>query len=219
MVLMPVSAFFGFLGGIHFLSVLIGLAINLYGLWILYHALNESLKANPRSSKVLSLILAGVVVLFMLIGLATWKAVNNISRNPEKFGEEIARKYGGKEAEKTVKEAYKTAAKEDTKIVLVLEKPDGSKVKNPKASDLKDAINTIKDDNDFVILNRGKNFLQVAKSGSGYLLQYKDKSGLYECKNTDFAQEIIVSTFITYLNGGPTWGIWKQQFEWQPAEQ
>lgn len=218
MILLPVGAIFGFLGGISFLSVVIRLAINLYGLWMLYNALNESLKANPKTSKIVTLVLAGLLVLFLFIGLGTKKAVHSLTKDPEKTAEKIVRQLGGDEAAKTVKEAYKTAKQEDVNAVVILGKPDGDRVKNPEISDITEAINSLKSEDEFVILNRGKNFLQVAKSGEGYLLQYKDGSGFFESKNTDFAPEIIIATFNTYLIGGTGWGVWKQQFEWKPAE-
>ncbi len=218
MVLLPVGAIFGFLGGISFLSVIISLAINLYGLWMLYHALNESLKADPNTSKIVTLVLAALLVLFLFIGLGTRRAVHSLSKDPEKTAEKLARQLGGDEAAKAVKEAYKTAGQEDVKAVVILEKPDGDKVKNPEATDITEAINSLNREDEFVILSRGKNFLQVAKSGDGYLLQYKDKSGLFESKDTDFAPEIIITTFNTYLMGGTGWGVWKQQFKWIPAE-
>ncbi len=224
MVLMPIGALFGFLGGISFLSTLINVVINLYALWMLYHALNEALKANQNTSKILTLVLAALMVLFLLIGMATRRAVHRISGNPDQMMEKyskaarkLAKEYGGEEAEKAVKEAMDTQKEMASDIIFVLETPDGNKIKNPESSDISDAIKAISGD-DFVIISHGDDFLQTTKSGDGYILQYKDKSGMYECKKTDFAPEIIITTFTSYLNPS-TWAIWKQQFEWGPAEQ
>lgn len=66
MVLMPISAFFGFAHSIHyFLGSLISLAINLYGLWMLYHALVQPLQAKEGTSRIILYVLAGLLVLFM----------------------------------------------------------------------------------------------------------------------------------------------------------
>ena len=77
MVLMPISAFFGFLTGINvFLSTVVGLLINIYGLYMLYFALVGPLKGKESSAKVFTWILVAVLALFLLIGLFTKKAAN-----------------------------------------------------------------------------------------------------------------------------------------------
>ena len=73
--ILPVSALLGFIGGLNStLGTIVNLLINLYALYLVYHALVEALKAKPSSSKVLTIILAAVLVLFLLIGLFTRKA-------------------------------------------------------------------------------------------------------------------------------------------------
>ena len=77
MVLSPISALFGFLAGFSgFLSTLVSIVISLYGIWMLYHALNESLKAKPATSKTVSIILAALFALFVVIGAVTKKAAS-----------------------------------------------------------------------------------------------------------------------------------------------
>jgi len=77
MVLMPISALFGFLTGINvMLSTVVGLLINIYGLYMLYYALVGPLKGKESSAKVLTWILVAVLALFLVIGLVTKKAAN-----------------------------------------------------------------------------------------------------------------------------------------------
>jgi hypothetical protein len=77
MVVMPISAFFGFASGINiYLGVIISLAINIFSLWLIYNGLVEALKANQGTAKILSFILAAIFVIFVLIGLGAKRAAN-----------------------------------------------------------------------------------------------------------------------------------------------
>lgn len=70
MVLMPISALFNIMHGFSYVLVsIIGIVINAYGLWMIYNALTQTLKAKEGSAKVLVLVLLGLMVLFTLIGL------------------------------------------------------------------------------------------------------------------------------------------------------
>jgi hypothetical protein len=77
MVIMPISAFFGFAGGINlYLGIVIGLAVNIFSLWLLYNGLVEALKANPETTKIVTYVLIAIFVLFMLIGLGAKRKAN-----------------------------------------------------------------------------------------------------------------------------------------------
>lgn len=72
MVVMPISALLGFTTEINLtLGMIVGLAVNLFALWLLYNGLVEALKAKLETSKILILVLAALLVLFMLIGMGT----------------------------------------------------------------------------------------------------------------------------------------------------
>ena len=87
MVLAPVSAFFGFFGAISFaLGIIIGLAINLFGLYLLYLALIGSLKAKASTAKIIAFVLAALMLLFMLIGIGAKRTANKFMRE---YGIEI----------------------------------------------------------------------------------------------------------------------------------
>jgi len=93
MVLLPVTAFFGFLTGINFyLGFICRILINLYGLYLLYHALTGSLKANTGTAKIFTSVLAGILVIVMLVSLGTRRAANRFldefDFDTEKFEEQ-----------------------------------------------------------------------------------------------------------------------------------
>lgn len=70
MVIMPVSAFLGFADGLNlYLGVIVGLAINIFSLWLLYNGLVEALKSKPETTKIVSYVLIAVFVLFSFIGM------------------------------------------------------------------------------------------------------------------------------------------------------
>ncbi len=79
MVVMPISAFLGFLG--HFspyIVVIISLAINLFALWLFYNALVEALKSNVETTKIVSYVLIAIFVLVMLLGFFAARKTNQI---------------------------------------------------------------------------------------------------------------------------------------------
>lgn len=78
MVIMPVSSFLGFLTGLNFYAgTIIGLAVNIFALWILYNGIVEALKANKETSKIVMYVLVGILVLFMLVGMGARKKANS----------------------------------------------------------------------------------------------------------------------------------------------
>ncbi len=96
MVMSPVQALLGFTGGINFyLGAIVGLAVSLYGLWLLYNALTASLQAKEGASKVVTIILAVLVVLMTITSFTTYKAASS-------FGDKYQ-----KDAEKLIQDAMK----------------------------------------------------------------------------------------------------------------
>lgn len=79
MVLMPIGAFLGFTSGISlYLGAIVTLAVNIFGLWLLYNALIETLKAKPETTKVVGYVLIGIFVLMMFGKLATARKANEL---------------------------------------------------------------------------------------------------------------------------------------------
>ena len=67
LVLLPVIIFLGFVSGIgRTPGLIVNLIVNLYGLLMLYYALTKTLKGKENTSKVLTGILAAIVVIFMI---------------------------------------------------------------------------------------------------------------------------------------------------------
>lgn len=80
MVLLPVSVLlsvFGFLG--FWVSSLLTLAVNLYGLYLLYHALTLTLKGKEQLAKVIGYVLGALLVLSLLMGACTRTVAHKVS--------------------------------------------------------------------------------------------------------------------------------------------
>jgi hypothetical protein len=60
-----------------YLGIIIGLAINIFLIWLIYNGLVETLKATPESAKIVSYVLICLIVLFLIIGIG---ARNRASR-------------------------------------------------------------------------------------------------------------------------------------------
>ncbi len=226
MVLLPIKAALGFLVFLPALHTLTMLVANLYGLWMLFHALKGVLQAKAETAKVITLVLAALLVIFSLIGMATHRAVKHLANRQEKIleqytkaAEEIAREAGGEEAAKVVREATEEAG--NGTIIVVLEKVDGTTIKGPDGEEVNKALEEMKNDNDVVILSRGDNdFIQAMRSGDGYILQYKDDQGLHQYAGSDgLASESVVIRCFSSYNANPTaWKMTRSQFEWKDAE-
>ena len=92
MVMMPISALFGFITGFSItLGTIVGLAISLYGLYLLYHGLTQTLKADTGTSKIVVIILAALLVLFTIIGIGAKKKASKFMEdfNKEELKEQI----------------------------------------------------------------------------------------------------------------------------------
>jgi uncharacterized membrane protein len=77
MVIMPISAFFGFAGHFNpYLGVIVSLAVNLFALWLLYNGLIEALKSNSETTKIVSYVLVAIFIVFILIGFGARKRAN-----------------------------------------------------------------------------------------------------------------------------------------------
>jgi len=55
------------------LGTIISLAVALYGLYLLYHGLTQTLKADTGTSKIVVIILAALIILFSIIGIGARK--------------------------------------------------------------------------------------------------------------------------------------------------
>jgi hypothetical protein len=62
-------------------GAIITMCVNLYALYLLYHGLTESLKANPATTKIVMYVLAALLVIFTLAGLGTRNRVNKYMKD------------------------------------------------------------------------------------------------------------------------------------------
>ncbi|HDZ42056.1 MAG TPA: hypothetical protein ENH59_10325 [Bacteroidetes bacterium] len=101
MVLMPITALFGFIGG--GVGSIIGFIINLYGLYMIYHALTQTLKGKEGTSRIIAIILAILLVIFLIIGFFAKKTAKKYMDN---FGSEWEQtiKESGEDLEETLKD-------------------------------------------------------------------------------------------------------------------
>lgn len=90
MVILPISAFFVFVGSISFyLGVIVTLLIQVYALWLLFHALVESLKCNAGTSKIVCYVLLAIIVLFTLVGMSGTRRFSRMIDQSTKDAREI----------------------------------------------------------------------------------------------------------------------------------
>jgi hypothetical protein len=121
MALSPVSALFGFLTGINFtLGTIVGAAISLYGVWMLYNALVKGLECKDGAAKVISIIIAVIPVLMLLSMLMCGRAAKNFSDKVmdgdgvKSISEEVQKQMGGdaKQLENVMNKALEEAEKQ-----------------------------------------------------------------------------------------------------------
>jgi hypothetical protein len=92
MVVMPISALFGFTMGINlYLGLIIGLVIKLYALWLLYNGLVEALKGKPETAKIVSYVLIALMVIFLLVGMSARNRAAKFLNNYNKDARELLR--------------------------------------------------------------------------------------------------------------------------------
>jgi hypothetical protein len=88
MVVLPISAFFGFAGHINFyLGTIINIAISIFTLWLFFNGLVEALKANAETTRIVIYILIALTVLVMLL---TMGRLRRTSRMLDEFNKKDA---------------------------------------------------------------------------------------------------------------------------------
>lgn len=223
MVLTPVNAFLNVFNGVSpALGNIIGLIVNLYGLWMLYHAVNQTLKAKQETSKVISIVLAVIVLLFAIIGFATRKGVKNLENKIgeyEKAASKIAEDYEGAAKELAEKSAQMTDKKAeelgDAGENYEFEMANGETLETINSLTLTAALKKLDEDNNFAILSKEDSFLQTAVSEDGYIVEYRDESGYFRSVKSDIPFKRVLRMFIGFLNDTDSW---KRALEWENAE-
>lgn len=75
---------------------------------------------------------------------------------------------------------------------------------------IEEMINSLNNDNFFMILNKDKDFLQAAYSDKGYSVEYKEKEKQFECEEL-LDKKQTVQLFKNYFKGNENW---KKDNEW-----
>ena len=84
MVILPITAFFGFAGGVNlYLGIIISLALQIFSLWLLYNGLVHALKSKPETSKIVMYVLVGLFVLVTIAGLGAKRKADKFFNNPD----------------------------------------------------------------------------------------------------------------------------------------
>lgn len=82
MVMMPISAFFGFASGINlYLGLVVGVAVAVFSLWLVYKGLVQALKSQPETTRIVTYILVAIFVLFMVLAMGTKRKADQLMRN------------------------------------------------------------------------------------------------------------------------------------------
>jgi hypothetical protein len=90
MVIMPISALFGFATGINlYLGLIISLLIKIYALWLMYHGLVETLKGKPETAKIVTYVLIALMVLFLLVGFGAKRRATRFLNEYNKDAKEL----------------------------------------------------------------------------------------------------------------------------------
>ena len=91
-----------------------------------------------------------------------------------------------------------------------IEMANGNKHDKVDNKIIEEMINSLDDDNFFIILNNGDDFIQAAYSDQEYSLQYKEKGEQFECEEL-LDKKQTVQMFKDYFKGNENW---KKDNEW-----
>lgn len=87
---------------------------------------------------------------------------------------------------------------------------------NPDEERIKTEIAELdNNNNNHAILSSGDGFLQTAKTGQGYLLEYRDGTGYYSSSNESIPLSEVQKAFLLYLKNDDSW---KNNFKWNKNE-
>jgi hypothetical protein len=223
MVILPINAFLGFFGGISgALDAIIGFAVNIYGLYMLYIAVTRTLEGKVQPAKAISYILAGLVLIGLIANLATRRtisrkmnlgssAVEEYQKKAEQMAKEMSKEYekAAKEMEKSAKEMEKSMN------TFHMEMANGEKMSEVDKSDLRKALKELDEDNNFISLRKGATFVQAAVTDDGYLMEYRDNTGYFESEKADLSESEVKDIMYAFLEGKKDW---KDEIEWQKAQ-
>ena len=208
MVIMPINAFLGFTAAISGnFGAFITLLVNLWAVYMLYFGITQALKSEISTSRVIHYVLAAIMVIIFIAGLGARRAVEKYTGVNSKKAEKLVQKY---------QKAAEEAAEEMTKELNAykFEMASGDIVEEAEKSDVKDAINNLSEDNEYMILSKGTKFIQAAVTEDGYLLEYRDQTGYYRSADTDLTKADLEDVFYGFLKEKD----WKDEVNWEMVE-
>ena len=151
------------------------------------------------------------VVILSSMDNSDWKAfalgISDISREEFEQGETSIEATA---AEKTV-DAETTA---DSKMAAnrpdySIEMANGDMFESPSDEKIKEALESLNDDNFFMTLSGKDGFIQTSTSEQGFILQYSDEGGMFEAEEY-FSLDKLEDIFIAYINQQD----WKEMATW-----
>jgi hypothetical protein len=216
MVILPINAFLGFFGGISgALDAIIGFAVNIYGLYMLYIAVTRTLEGKVQPAKAISYILAGLVLIGLIVNLATRRTIDR----KMKLGSDTMKEYQ-KKAEQMAEEMsknYEEAAEEMQKSMNAyhLEMANGEEMSDVDKSDLRKAFKDLDEENNYISLRKGTTFVQAAVTEDGFLMEYRDNKGYFRSDNANISEKEVKDVMYGFLEGKKDW---KDEIDWKKAE-
>jgi hypothetical protein len=92
MVIMPISALLSFITGLSpLVGSIVSLAVNIYAMYLYYHAFVEALKTNVSTTRIVMYVLIALLVIFMLAGLGARKRLNRVNSDLKELMEDVQR--------------------------------------------------------------------------------------------------------------------------------
>jgi hypothetical protein len=93
MVIMPISALLGFISGFSPLAgSIVGLAVNVFALYLFYNGLVEALKANPATTKIVMYVLIALFVISMIVGIGARRRVYRMDSDLKELMQDMQKK-------------------------------------------------------------------------------------------------------------------------------
>lgn len=91
-----------------------------------------------------------------------------------------------------------------------LEFADGRTIEVKNREQLEKELDSLNKDNDFAILG-DTDYIQTSFTKSGYMFEYKDSTGMYECDEYNFEIDKVKELFSGFLEGDYSW---KESLNW-----
>ncbi len=97
---------------------------------------------------------------------------------------------------------------------MKIETANGTQMQNVDETDLIKQLKSLSDDNNFLILSDGENYIQCALLDTGFIAEYQDPTGHYEADSI-VSGDTIEKMFTAYLGSTADW---KTMTAWSYAQ-